>query len=192
MCKKDSFVIIEGKIGKIEKKIIDKYNAVYWTVFLIGKFGWISCDKLEVASYHFPGVLCMLPWDMLVTVNGYWHYKFRNTTLDDVVLPENEALRTLLTPPGIKLLMMNLESGVTWNPDPSRSDQDAEGVRVVHLYRVEHPLHGDRRDPRLRRQPLQRPRSLRPLPRRHHRHLLRRHRAVQSINGPIDLITIHH
>ena len=43
----------------------------------------------------------MLPWDMLVTVNGYWHYKFRNTTLDDVVLPENEALRTLLTPPGM-------------------------------------------------------------------------------------------
>ena len=38
---------------------------------------------------------------MLVTVNGYWHYKFRNTTLDDVVLPENEALRTLLTPPGL-------------------------------------------------------------------------------------------
>ena len=69
----------------------------------------------------------MLPWDMLVTVNGYWHYKFRNTTLDDVVLPENEALRTLLTPPGIPRLM-NLESGVTWNPDPTRSDQDAEGV----------------------------------------------------------------
>ena len=42
----------------------------------------------------------MLPWDMLVTVNGYWHYKFRNTTLDDMVLPKNEALRTLLTPPG--------------------------------------------------------------------------------------------
>ena len=70
----------------------------------------------------------MLPWDMLVTVNGYWHYKFRNTTLDDVVLPENEALRTLLTPPGTTRLMMNQESGVTWISDPSRSDQDAEGV----------------------------------------------------------------
>ena len=42
----------------------------------------------------------MLPWDMLVTVNGYWHYKFRNTTLDDVVMPESEALRSLLSPPG--------------------------------------------------------------------------------------------
>ena len=61
----------------------------------------------------------MLPWDMLVTVNGYWHYKFRNTTLDDVVLPENEALRTLLTPPGIKRFT-SLEFGVTWN-----------GIRIV-------------------------------------------------------------
>ena len=41
MCKKDSFVVIESKLGKIEKKIIDKYNAVYWTVFLIGK----CCDN---------------------------------------------------------------------------------------------------------------------------------------------------
>ena len=43
----------------------------------------------------------MLPWDMLVTVNGYWHYKFRNTTLDDVAMPESEALRSLLSPPGL-------------------------------------------------------------------------------------------
>ena len=43
MCKKDSFVVIEGKIGKIEKKIVDKYNAVYWTVFLIGKCALTSC-----------------------------------------------------------------------------------------------------------------------------------------------------
>ena len=53
MCKKDSFVIIESKIGKIEKKIIDKYNAVYWTVFLIGKFAWISCSKVLYAGYTF-------------------------------------------------------------------------------------------------------------------------------------------
>ena len=25
----------------------------------------------------------MLPWDMLVTVNGYWTYKFRNESYDD-------------------------------------------------------------------------------------------------------------
>ena len=37
VCKKDSFEIIEKRLGKIEKNIIDKYNAVYWTVFLIGK-----------------------------------------------------------------------------------------------------------------------------------------------------------
>lgn len=24
----------------------------------------------------------MMPWDMMVTVNGYWYYKFRNTSLD--------------------------------------------------------------------------------------------------------------
>ena len=50
MCKKDSFVIIESKIGKIEK-IIDKFNAVYWTVFLIGKCELISCSKVEFTSY---------------------------------------------------------------------------------------------------------------------------------------------
>ena len=30
------------------------------------------------------GIICMMPWDMMVTVNGYWNYKFRNTSLDDV------------------------------------------------------------------------------------------------------------
>ena len=35
----------------------------------------------------------MMPWDMLVTVNGYWDYKFRNTTLDDLTyLPLNSRL----------------------------------------------------------------------------------------------------
>ena len=109
MCKKDSFVIIEKQIGKTEKKLSDKYNVVYWTVFLVGKFHVCTVSYFlgvkfpfsTIKQFYILGVLCMLPWDMLVTVNGYWHYKFRNTTLDDVVLPENEALRTLLTPPGL-------------------------------------------------------------------------------------------
>lgn len=33
----------------------------------------------------------MLPSDMMVTVNGYWHYKFRNTSLDDVTFAEPEG-----------------------------------------------------------------------------------------------------
>ncbi len=24
----------------------------------------------------------MMPWDMLMTVNGYWEYKFRNESFD--------------------------------------------------------------------------------------------------------------
>ncbi|XP_059084389.1 equilibrative nucleoside transporter 3-like [Tigriopus californicus] len=28
----------------------------------------------------------MMPWDMMVTVNGYWTYKFRNTSLDEMFI----------------------------------------------------------------------------------------------------------
>ena len=35
----------------------------------------------------------MLPWDMMVTVNGYWHYKFRNVSEDDPFFPVNTTAR---------------------------------------------------------------------------------------------------
>ncbi len=40
---------------------------VYWIVF-------------------YTGLVMLLPWNILITVNGYWDYKFRNTTLDGVEL----------------------------------------------------------------------------------------------------------
>ena len=29
------------------------------------------------------GVICMMPWDMMTTVKGYWDHKFRNTTIEE-------------------------------------------------------------------------------------------------------------
>ena len=43
----------------------DVYNSVYWIIFLVG-------------------IVCMMPWDMLATVNGYWQYKFRNVTIEEM------------------------------------------------------------------------------------------------------------
>ncbi len=37
----------------------DKYNFVYWASFLIG-------------------LTILLPWNILITVSGFWDYKFRN------------------------------------------------------------------------------------------------------------------
>ena len=38
---------------------------MFWTVFLIG-------------------FTILLPWNILITVNGFWDYKFRNVSLDTV------------------------------------------------------------------------------------------------------------
>ena len=41
----------------------------------------------------------MMPWDMLMTVNGYWEYKFRNGSLDyleDDPLADEPALTRLV------------------------------------------------------------------------------------------------
>jgi hypothetical protein len=39
----------------------DNYNFVYWSMFFLG-------------------ILCLLPWDIAVTVSAYWQFKFRNAT----------------------------------------------------------------------------------------------------------------
>ena len=41
----------------------DKWNFVFWVVFLIG-------------------FTILLPWNILITVEGFWNYKFRNVSLD--------------------------------------------------------------------------------------------------------------
>ena len=43
----------------------DKWNFVFWIVFLIG-------------------FTILLPWNILITVEGFWNYKFRNVSLDSV------------------------------------------------------------------------------------------------------------
>ena len=40
----------------------DKYQYVYWVVYYIG-------------------LIILLPWNILITVNGYWDYKFRNVSV---------------------------------------------------------------------------------------------------------------
>ena len=59
-------IMEESKIPK------DKWNFVFWVVFLIG-------------------FTILLPWNILITVEGFWHYKFRNVSLDSV----EEANETL-------------------------------------------------------------------------------------------------
>ena len=41
----------------------DPGNGVYWFIYFLG-------------------LVILLPWNILITVNGYWDYKFRNVTLD--------------------------------------------------------------------------------------------------------------
>ena len=41
----------------------DRFNFVFWIVFLIG-------------------FTILLPWNILITVEGFWNYKFRNVSLD--------------------------------------------------------------------------------------------------------------
>eukprot|EP00095_Tigriopus_kingsejongensis_P002945 snap_masked-scaffold1679_size31325-processed-gene-0.0 protein:Tk02945 transcript:snap_masked-scaffold1679_size31325-processed-gene-0.0-mRNA-1 annotation:"equilibrative nucleoside transporter 3" len=33
---------------------------------------------------YYTGLVILLPWNILITVNGYWDYKFRNTTQDEI------------------------------------------------------------------------------------------------------------
>ena len=30
---------------------------------------------LSINCFVGTGIVCMLPWDMMMTVDGYWHYK---------------------------------------------------------------------------------------------------------------------
>jgi hypothetical protein len=39
--------------------------------------------NLMFLGAYFVGMVMLLPWNMLITVNGYWDYKFRNTSLDN-------------------------------------------------------------------------------------------------------------
>ena len=48
---------------ELEKTPKDKWNFVFWVVFLIG-------------------FTILLPWNILITVEGFWNYKFRNVSLD--------------------------------------------------------------------------------------------------------------
>ncbi len=50
--------------SKDDESRLDNFNAVYWIIFLVG-------------------IVSMMPWDMLATVNGYWQYKFRNVSLEE-------------------------------------------------------------------------------------------------------------
>ncbi len=43
------------------------------------------------------GIICMMPWDILVTIDGYWDYKFRNQSLDRVDSTEMDSSDVELT-----------------------------------------------------------------------------------------------
>ena len=60
---KDS--ISSSESFKVTSAPKDKLHFVYWTSFFVG-------------------LVILLPWNILITVNGYWDYKFRNTSLDNV------------------------------------------------------------------------------------------------------------
>jgi hypothetical protein len=66
---------------------------VYWTVYYIG-------------------LIILLPWNILITVNGYWDYKFRNVTAgaDDGTLSANQTteLQKVGLEPILRLLNIQL------------------------------------------------------------------------------------
>lgn len=43
--------------------IRDRLDFVYWSVYYVG-------------------LVVLLPWNILITVSGYWDYKFRNVSAD--------------------------------------------------------------------------------------------------------------
>ena len=55
----------------------DKYNLVFWIAFLIG-------------------FTILLPWNILITVTGFWDYKFRNISSDtrNETLEDEAAAKT--------------------------------------------------------------------------------------------------
>ena len=56
----------------------DKHNLVFWIAFLIG-------------------FTILLPWNILITVTGFWDYKFRNISHDarnETVEDEEGAVKT--------------------------------------------------------------------------------------------------
>ena len=57
---KATIVVIFSAIVQSPK---DTNNIVYWILF-------------------YTGLVILLPWNILITVNGYWDYKFRNVSLD--------------------------------------------------------------------------------------------------------------
>ena len=50
------------KIMEKQNELKDSYNFVFWIVFLIG-------------------FTILLPWNILITVEGFWQYKFRNLNI---------------------------------------------------------------------------------------------------------------
>ena len=61
----------------MEAKPEDRFNFVFWIVFLIG-------------------FTILLPWNILITVEGFWNYKFRNISLDGLNI-ENKTDTDLQT-----------------------------------------------------------------------------------------------
>merc|ERR1719499_1176680 len=45
------------------------------------------------------GVVMMMPWNMLINVNYFWDYKFRNTSMDDATVSNSSSA----VPPPTKL-----------------------------------------------------------------------------------------
>ena len=65
-----------------------KFHLMILTTRFIGSFSSLVNQKREIFELlnmvFILGVICMMPWDMMTTLNGFWMYKFRNVTLDDI------------------------------------------------------------------------------------------------------------
>ncbi len=60
----------------METKPKDTYNFIYW-------------------SMTFFGILCLLPWDIVVTVSAYWKEKFKDGNANDTVANSDDSLNSL-------------------------------------------------------------------------------------------------
>jgi len=70
----EAVIVLEGRR---ESALKDRRGFVLWSVY-------------------FMGVVMLLPWNMLINVNYFWDYKFRNTSLDDAM---SNSSSELLPPP---------------------------------------------------------------------------------------------